>query len=229
VSKTEKGKEDGYLGNSIGKHLTKLGIETPMGYKHGDSKAQVDEIEKHMTEVMRLLNLDLNDDSLQDTPRRVAKMLVNELCWGLDYANFPKATVVENKMQYDEMVLERNIMVKSMCEHHWQSIYGVAHVAYIPGEKVLGLSKLNRVVEFFSRRPQVQERLTAQVCSALQEVLGTENVAVCIVAEHGCVRMRGVEDPCSDTVTSQLGGVFKSDPAVRAEFFSLINLKKGAS
>jgi GTP cyclohydrolase I len=153
-------------------------------------------------------------------------MWKNELFWGLDYNNFPKATVVENKMRYDEMVLERNITVQSMCEHHLLPILGGAHVAYIPKHKVLGLSKLNRIVDFFCRRPQIQERLTAQIFHTLTYLLETEDVAVCIAAEHLCVKIRGVEDSCSDTVTSQLGGVFKSRDMPRQEFFSLINVGK---
>lgn len=230
MSKTERTKSDKNLGLLVAQHLQERGIETPMTSlpikDTFDPLVQVGAIEEKMHEVLTVLGLDLVDDSLRDTPRRVAKMLVNELCWGLDYRNFPKATTVENKMKYDEMVMERNISVKSLCEHHLMPVRGVAHVAYLAKDKVLGLSKMNRIVEFFSRRPQIQERLTEQICASLQFVLETEDVAVCIVAEHDCVKMRGVEDACSDTVTSKLGGCFKI-PEVRAEFFNLINLNKG--
>jgi GTP cyclohydrolase I len=163
-----------------------------------------------------------------DTPARVAKMFLNELYWGLDYDNFPKATVVENKMQVDEMVLERYVTVNSTCEHHLLPIIGHAHVAYIAKDKVLGLSKINRIVEFFSRRPQIQERLTSQICETLMCLLDTDDVAVIIEAEHMCVKTRGVEDACSDTVTSKMSGVFKNpDRSSKAEFLAMIALRGG--
>jgi GTP cyclohydrolase I len=172
---------------------------------------------------MKTMGLDLNDDSLTDTPKRVAKMYVNEIFWGLDYDAFPKCTTVDNKMKYDEMVVERNVNVQSNCEHHFVIIDGLATVGYIPKQKVLGLSKINRIVEYFSKRPQIQERLTEQVYHALSYILETENVAVVIDAQHYCVKSRGVEDVGSSTVTSKLGGCFKSDPAVRAEFMNIVN------
>lgn len=172
---------------------------------------------------MEALGLDLTDDSLIDSPRRVAKMFVSEIFWGLDYDNFPKCTAVENKMRYDEMVVERNISVMSSCEHHFVVIDGNATVAYIPGQHVLGLSKLNRIVEYFSKRPQIQERLTEQIYFALQYILGTDDIAVVVDAIHYCVRSRGVEDHGSSTVTSKLGGRFRTDPALRAEFMSIVN------
>jgi GTP cyclohydrolase I len=172
---------------------------------------------------MKYLGLDLTDDSLIDTPKRVAKMYVNEIFWGLDYDAFPKCTTVDNKMKYDEMVVERGINVQSNCEHHFVVIDGKATVGYIPNQKVLGLSKINRIVEYFSKRPQIQERLTEQVYFALQYILETDNIAVVIDAQHYCVKSRGVEDVGSSTVTSKLGGVFKSDPAVRTEFMNIVN------
>ena len=175
---------------------------------------------------MKVLELDLNDDSLVDTPKRVAKMYVNEIFWGLDYEAFPKCTAVDNKMKYDEMVIERNINVQSNCEHHFVVIDGVATVAYIPNEKVLGLSKLNRVVEYFAKRPQIQERLTEQVYHALSYILDTENIGVIVDAQHYCVKSRGVEDVGSSTITSKLGGCFKNDPAVRNEFMNIVNSSK---
>jgi GTP cyclohydrolase I len=229
MSKTDSSKSNADLGQKVHERLLSLGLETPMVesvVSEFDEGTKRNLIEGHITGIMGLLQLDLSDDSLTETPKRVAKMFLNELFWGLDYSNFPKATVVENKMNYDEMVLERNITVHSTCEHHLLPILGNAHVAYIPKGKVLGLSKLNRIVEFFARRPQIQERLTAQICETLQFLLETNDVAVCIDAEHLCVKTRGVEDACSDTVTSKLSGVFKTNAATRAEFFHMINVNK---
>jgi GTP cyclohydrolase I len=153
---------------------------------------------------------------------RVAKMYLEELFWGLNPNNFPKCTVVENKMGYDEMVIEKGVSVMSTCEHHFQTIVGTAAVAYIPNQKVLGLSKIPRIVEYFSRRPQIQERLTEQIYFALSYILDTEDVAVVIDAEHFCVKARGVQDHGSTTITSKLGGGFRNDPALRSEFMNLI-------
>jgi GTP cyclohydrolase I len=184
---------------------------------------KITSIETSFAQIMKTLGLDLSDDSLADTPKRVAKMFVNEIFWGLDYKNFPKCTVIENKMRYDEMVIEKDITMISSCEHHFVVIDGKAHIAYIPRGKVLGLSKLNRIVEFFARRPQVQERIAEQVYHALEFILGTPDVAVVIEGVHYCVKSRGVEDHSSSTITSKLGGCFKEDPSVRAEFMSLIH------
>lgn len=214
---------DNTTGLKVHEHLKRLGLETPFTQKLID----LAKLENLFSQVMQEVGVDLTDDSMQDTPRRLAKLYSGrEFFKGLDYSNFPKVTVVDNKMGYDEMVLERNITVTSLCEHHWLSVTGNAHVAYIPKNKVLGLSKLNRIVDFFCRRPQIQERLTAQIFHTLQYLLETDDVAVCIAAEHLCVKIRGVEDACSDTVTSQLGGVFKSQGLPRQEFFSLINVGK---
>ncbi|NDG80080.1 MAG: GTP cyclohydrolase I FolE, partial [Synechococcaceae bacterium WB8_1B_057] len=166
-----------------------------------DRKGKIEVIEQLFTQIMQALNLDLSDDSLAETPKRVAKMYVNEIFWGLDWEAFPKCTTVENKMKYDEMVIERNINVQSNCEHHFVVIDGVATVAYIPKDKVLGLSKINRIVEYFSKRPQIQERLTEQVFHALSYILDTANIAVVIDAQHYCVKSRGVEDVGSSTTT----------------------------
>jgi GTP cyclohydrolase I len=198
-----------------------MGVETPTNPNNYDRKEKIDHIEAHFTHIMRILGLDLSDDSLIDTPKRVAKMYVNEIFWGLDYEAFPKCTAVDNKMKYNEMVCERNINVQSNCEHHFVVIDGLATVAYVPNQKVLGLSKINRIVEYFSKRPQIQERLTEQIFHTLQYILDTEDVAVMIDAKHYCVASRGVEDTGSSTVTSKLGGGFKSDPAARAEFYQL--------
>jgi len=182
---------------------------------------KIDSIEKDFTNIMKTLGLDLTDDSLMETPKRVAKMYVNEIFWGLDYEAFPKCTAVDNKMTYDEMVVERNINVQSNCEHHFVIIDGVATVGYIPKQKVLGLSKMNRIVEYFSKRPQIQERLTEQVWHALQYILETDDIAVVVDAQHFCVKSRGVEDVGSSTTTSKLGGRFKDDQTVRSEFMAL--------
>jgi GTP cyclohydrolase I len=229
----DKRKCDPELGLRVQKYLESIGMDTPTKpdqvhisgtvgeYRPLSVKERIAQIETHMKDIMTVLGLDLSDDSMCDTPNRVAKMYVAELFYGLDTDTFPKCTVVDNKMQYDEMVMEKSINVTSFCEHHFQPITGSATIAYIPNEKVLGLSKLNRVTDYFCRRPQVQERLTGQIFHALQFILETENVAVLIDAEHGCVKNRGIQDYHSHTVTSKLGGAFKDDPATRAEFMSL--------
>jgi len=218
-----KTKTDPELGQRVHEHLVKMGVETPTFQTALDRKDKIAEIEKSFSHIMQVLGLDLDDDSLMETPKRVAKMYVNEIFWGLDYDAFPKCTTVDNKMKYDEMVVERNVNVQSNCEHHFVVIDGLATVAYIPNQKVLGLSKINRIVEYFSKRPQIQERLTEQIYHALSFILETENVAVVIDAQHYCVKSRGVEDTGSSTVTSKLGGCFKNEPAVRAEFMNIVN------
>ena len=220
----DKTKTDPVLGQKVHEHLISVGVETPV-IDNGLSRAEkIEKIEGHFDHIVTTLGLDLQDDSLMETPKRVAKMYVNEIFWGLDYDAFPKATVVENKMNYNEMVVERNISVQSNCEHHFVVIDGLATVAYVPKEKVLGLSKINRIVEYFSKRPQIQERLTEQIYHALSFILETENVAVMIDAQHYCVKSRGVEDTGSSTITSRLGGNFKAHPEVRAEFLALLKL-----
>lgn len=216
-----KTKTDSELGLRVHDHLVKMGVETPT-ISNGLSRAdKIDIIEAKFTDIMRALGLDLSDDSLIETPKRVAKMMVSETMWGLDYEAFPKCTTVDNKMHYNEMVVERNVSVQSNCEHHFVVIDGLATVAYVPKQKVLGLSKINRIVEYFSKRPQIQERLTEQIFHSLQYILETEDVAVLIDAQHYCVKSRGVEDTGSSTVTVRLGGGFKTDPAARAEFLSI--------
>lgn len=218
-----KTKTDPELGHRVHEHLVLNRVETPTVPSDLSDADKTNAIEHHFRSIMEALGLDLTDDSLIDSPRRVAKMFVSEIFWGLDYDNFPKCTAVENKMRYDEMVVERNISVMSSCEHHFVVIDGNATVAYIPGQHVLGLSKLNRIVEYFSKRPQIQERLTEQIYFALQYILGTDDIAVVVDAIHYCVRSRGVEDHGSSTVTSKLGGRFRTDPALRAEFMSIVN------
>ncbi|MGU5683329.1 GTP cyclohydrolase I FolE [Aeromonas allosaccharophila] len=198
--------------------LEAQGLETPLVANELNSQQKREKIEGHMRAIMEALGLDLTDDSLAETPHRIAKMYVNEIFSGLDYSTFPKVTVIENKMQVDEMIMVRDISLTSTCEHHFVTIDGLAHVAYIPRGKVIGLSKINRIVQFFARRPQVQERLTQQILLALQTLLGTKDVAINIRATHYCVKARGVMDSTSYTTTTSLGGVFKTQPDTRAEF-----------
>ncbi len=220
----DKTKTDPALGKKVHEYLMSVGVETPVIDNGLSRKEKIDMIQSNFKEIATTLGLDLNDDSLIDTPKRVAKMYVNEIFWGLDYAAFPKVTVVDNKMEYNEMVVEKGISVQSYCEHHFVNIDGLATVGYIPNNKVLGLSKMNRVVEYFSRRPQIQERLTEQIYHALSFILETENVALTIDAKHFCVKSRGVEDTECSTVTSRLGGNFKAQPEVRAEFLALLKM-----
>jgi GTP cyclohydrolase I len=198
--------------------LIARGLETPMIENDLTQEQKRAQIQAHFDHILRILGLDLSDDSLQDTPRRIAKMYVNEIFAGLDYSNFPKLTVIENKMKVDEMVRVQNIDLSSTCEHHFITIDGTAAVAYIPGEKVIGLSKINRIVRFFAQRPQVQERLNEQVLLALQTLLETDDVAVSITATHFCVKARGIMDANSHTTTTSLGGRFKTNPDTRKEF-----------
>lgn len=198
--------------------LIARGLETPMVVNDLTQDQKRGQIQAHFDHILRILGLDLSDDSLHDTPRRIAKMYVNEIFAGLDYSNFPKLTVIENKMKVDEMVRVQNIDLSSTCEHHFITIDGTATVAYIPAEKVIGLSKINRIVRFFAQRPQVQERLNEQVLLALQTLLETDDVAVSIRATHFCVKARGVMDANSQTTTTSLGGRFKTNPDTRKEF-----------
>jgi GTP cyclohydrolase I len=200
--------------------LLARGLETPLVETLLGSEEKRVRIAAHFTEIMNLLGLDLADDSLIDTPRRVAKMYVEEIFGGLDYRNFPKLTVVANKMACDEMIRVDGVSVSSTCEHHFVTIDGTATVAYIPNNKVIGLSKINRIVAFFAQRPQIQERLTEQVLLALQTLLETADVAVSICAVHFCVRSRGVMDSNSRTTTTALGGAFKTNPDTRKEFLA---------
>lgn len=175
-------------------------------------------IAKHMRSIMITLGLDLTDDSLIDTPKRIAKMYVQELFRGLSPDNFPKITCIENKMNSDEMISVSSIRVLSVCEHHFVTIDGFATVAYIPRKKIIGLSKINRIVRYFAERPQVQERLTKQIADVLSKILDTPDVAVHIKAKHYCVISRGVQDTSSETTTTDLRGIFRSDASARSEF-----------
>jgi len=216
-----KTKTNPELGLQVHEYLVKMGVETPTNPNGLSRTDKIDIIEAKFTDIMNVLGLDLTDDSLAETPKRVAKMMVGEIFWGLDYEAFPKCTTVDNKMKYNEMVVERNVNVQSNCEHHFVIIDGLATVGYVPKDKVLGLSKINRIVEYFSKRPQIQERLTEQIFHTLQFILDTEDVAVMIDARHYCVASRGVEDTGSSTVTTRLGGGFKSDMAARNEFYQI--------
>jgi GTP cyclohydrolase I len=198
--------------------LTERGLETPMIPNGLTRDQKYARIKQSMTDVVATLGLDLRDDSLEETPHRIAKMYVDEIFGGLDYSNFPKISVIDNKMNVEEMVRVDNISVVSTCEHHFVTIDGHSRVAYIPKDKIIGLSKINRIVRFFAQRPQVQERLTQQVLVALQTLLETDDVAVKIDATHYCVKSRGVMDADSSTLTTALGGIFKQDHRTRAEF-----------
>ena len=200
--------------------LIERGLETPLIHNGLNRDEKYQRISRAFAEITSTLGLDLTDDSLRETPHRIAKMYVDEIFSGLDYTRFPKISVIENKMQVEEMVQIDEIDLVSTCEHHFVTIDGRAKVAYIPGSKIIGLSKINRIVRFFAQRPQVQERLTQQVLVALQTLLETEDVAVTINAVHYCVKSRGVMDSNSTTRTTALGGAFKRDSRTRAEFIS---------
>jgi len=218
-------KTDAKLGEKVNAYLIAKGVETPVvknAYSDMPKDHKISYIENYFTAIMEVLGLDLQDDSLVDTPKRVAKMYVNEIFQGLDYANFPKCTTVDNKMNYDEMVVEKDIIAISSCEHHFVTIDQKVSIAYIPKHKVLGLSKLNRIAKFFAQRPQIQERYAEQLFYALECILETDNIAIVVRGKHYCVAQRGVEDTSSYTITSKLGGGFKNDPALRKEFMDLV-------
>jgi GTP cyclohydrolase I len=202
--------------------LIERGLETPMIETGLTRDEKYLRIKQAMRDVVTTLGLDLSDDSLTETPHRIAKMYVDEIFAGLDYSQFPKIAVIDNKMGVDEMVKISDISLTSTCEHHFVTIDGAADVAYIPHQKIIGLSKINRIVRFFAQRPQVQERMTQQILVALQTLLETNNVAVRVNATHYCVKSRGVMDTSSRTETTALGGVFKASATTRTEF-----LKKG--
>jgi GTP cyclohydrolase I len=183
---------------------------------------KIERITQSFRDIMETLGLDLNDDSLANTPHRVAKMYVREVFSGLDPANFPRITSIENKLDYNEMVTVKDVSIISVCEHHFVTIDGRATISYIPKDRVIGLSKINRIAKFFSRRPQVQERLTKQIADCLCQVLESDDVAVHIEAKHYCVIQRGVEDNDSVTVTSDLRGAFRDDARTRHEFLTVV-------
>lgn len=202
-------------------------VKTPL---RADAFNKTDEekianIQSHFANIMEELGLDLTDDSLSGTPYRFAKMYVKELFYGLNPKNKPKLSVFENKYEYNKMLIEQNITIDSSCEHHFLPIVGYAHVAYIPQKKVIGLSKINRLVDYYARRPQVQERLVLQILNDLQEALGTEDVIVSVTAKHLCVSSRGIKDQSSFTTTLEYGGSF-SKTDIRNEFLKIIGQEK---
>jgi GTP cyclohydrolase I len=199
-------------------------LDTPMrpdAFVLNDEQ-KITKIQEHFTAIMEVLGLDLTDDSLSQTPKRVAKMYVKDIFSGLNPANKPSVTLFENKYGYSQMLVEKNISLYSMCEHHFVPIIGKAHVAYMANGKVIGLSKIHRMVKYYAKRPQVQERLTKQIAEALKSTLGIEDVAVAIDARHMCVECRGVEDVTSSTITSSLSGEFLNQ-STRSEFLRFIS------
>ena len=207
----------------VGENHVGTSYDTPMRSDAFDlsDESKMKQIEMHFREIMNIIGLDLRDDSLQGTPKRVAKMFVKEIFSGLNPENKPSISLFENKFGYRQMLVERDIRVQSFCEHHFLPIYGKAHVAYIANGNVIGLSKINRIVDYFSRRPQVQERLTIQIANELKKVLGTEDVAVYIDAKHMCVQARGIEHQASSTVTTEYSGQFLNENT-REEFLRSI-------
>lgn len=211
--------------DEIGDEHVSTSVETPLRADAFDltDEEKIHKISQHFGQIMDILGLDRSDDSLSGTPKRVAKMYVKEIFSGLNPANFPDIKLFENKYQYNQMLVEKNILFYSNCEHHFVPIIGKAHVAYISSGKVIGLSKINRVVQHFAKRPQVQERLTMQITNALKKVLETEDVAVIIDATHLCVSSRGVKDVNSSTVTAHFCGKFEEEHT-KNEFLKYLNL-----
>ncbi|MEN8187627.1 MAG: GTP cyclohydrolase I FolE [Bacteroidota bacterium] len=211
----------------IGDNHISTSAETPMrenAFEMSDEE-KIESIQKNVAEILHTLGMDLTDDSLRGTPLRVAKMYVKEVFDGLHPDKRPKLSTFDNNYNYGEMLVEKNITVYSTCEHHLLPIVGRAHVAYISSGKVIGLSKMNRIVDYFAKRPQVQERLTMQVVQALQEALGTKDVACVIDAKHLCVNSRGIRDIASSTVTAEYGGKFKKHDNLKREFLDYIKLE----
>lgn len=221
-------KTDADLGKRIHEYLVEKGVESPINFDVYDGKtkeAKIKAIAKNMKSSLEIMGFDLTNDSVQDTPNRIAKMWVSEIMSGLDYKNFPKVMTFENKFNSSGMVIERNVQSMSLCSHHLVTIDGVATIAYIPGKKIIGLSKINRICDYFSRRPQEAERLTLQIYHALEYILETEDIAVFLTGVHYCVKSRGVGDANSSTSTVKLGGAFMDDPMVRKEFYDVVNAK----
>ena len=218
---------DKHLHDEIGDDHMSANLETPL---RGDAfelsaEEKVEKIEADFRNIMETLGLDLTDDSLKGTPKRVAKMFVKEIFGGLLPERKPGMSTFDNKYNYNQMLVEKDIVVYSTCEHHFLPIVGRAHVGYISKGRVIGLSKMNRIVEYYAKRPQVQERLTMQIVKAMQEALGTDDVACIIDAKHLCVNSRGIKDIESSTVTAEFGGAFKENEQLRKEFISYIGMK----
>ena len=221
---TKENNLTGFSEEEIGDDHIYTGLETPMksdAYKISDEEKK-DKIAGLFSQIMDVMGLDLEDDSLKGTPNRVAKMYIDEIFSGLNPANKPKVALFDNKYQYNQMLVEKNITFYSNCEHHFVPIIGKAHIAYISSGKVIGLSKLNRIVQYYAKRPQVQERLTNQIAAELRQILETEDVAVIIDAKHLCVSSRGIKDDTSATVTSFYGGVFNTASKI-AELQNYLN------
>lgn len=211
--------------DSIGDNHIATSAKTPLredAFEISDQE-KIEKIQESVKDILHTLGMDLTDDSLKGTPKRVAKAYVNELFMGLNPKNMPKASTFDNNYNYGEMLVEKNIIVYSTCEHHLLPIVGRAHVAYISNGTVIGLSKMNRIVEYFSKRPQVQERLTMQIVQAMQEALGTQDVACVIDAKHLCVNSRGIKDIESSTVTAEYGGKFK-EKETKKEFLQYLQM-----
>jgi GTP cyclohydrolase I len=224
ITETNGHKLNGFTIEDIGDDHLFTGLETPM---KTDAFKMTDEEKKEriailFEEIMDVMGLDLNDDSLNGTPERVAKMYIDEIYSGLNPKNKPKVALFDNKYQYNQMLVEKNITFYSNCEHHFVPIIGKAHLAYVSSGKVIGLSKLNRIVQYYAKRPQVQERLTNQIAEELKSILGTSNVAVIIDAKHLCVSSRGIKDDTSATVTAYYGGIFNA-PSKIAELQNYLN------
>lgn len=228
ASRTEKKRKTKPIGNDESGREVTFSPEvvlakvrpTPQLKNKLTEQQKIEQITKNFREIMEVLGLDLENDSLERSPERVARMYVRELFQGLDPLQFPKITVIENEMQYDQMIVVRDIAVLSTCEHHFVTIDGKAHIAYIPNKRVIGLSKINRIAKFFARRPQVQERLTKQIADCLAFVLDTDDVAVYMDSKHYCVISRGIEDVGSSTITCDLRGSFRDDSKTRSEFMA---------
>ncbi|QFQ32873.1 GTP cyclohydrolase I FolE [Buchnera aphidicola (Aphis fabae)] len=201
--------------------LLTMGLENPTlkAYNGIEEKERELLIAKYMYKIMCILNLDVKNDSLKDTPIRISKMYNNEIFSGLDYKNFPKITFIENIIKSNDMIVVRDIILMSTCEHHFITIHGKATIAYVPKNKIIGLSKINRIAQFYSKRPQIQERLTKQISLVLQVLLDTQDVAIVLYMDHFCVKARGICDVNSITITSSLQGLFKSQKSTRDEFF----------
>ena len=218
---------DKHLHDEIGDDHISANLETPLRADAFELSAEekVEKIEADFRNIMETLGLDLTDDSLKGTPKRVAKMFVKEIFGGLLPERKPGMSTFENKYNYNQMLVEKDIVVYSTCEHHFLPIVGRAHVGYISKGKVIGLSKMNRIVEYYAKRPQVQERLTMQIVKAMQDALGTDDVACIIDAKHLCVNSRGIKDIESSTVTAEYGGAFKDNEQLRKEFIAYIGMK----
>ena len=206
--------KDSVLGQELSKELVRLGIESPIV-----GGMDYDVVQTSINSLINGLGLSLNDDSIKKTPERVARFFIEELFYGLSYDNFTKVTFTQNSYNYSEPVVARNVAFESTCEHHFVTINGNAYIAYIPRDRVVGLSKINRIIDFFAKRPQVQERATLQIFHALSYVLATDDIALFIKAEHHCITMRGVNDHAVDNITYKFGGKFL-EPNLKAEFLS---------